>query len=194
MWFHLLSKYFEYPEYVIAPEFHSTTSIGKRSRFDLAVYNVQQQQVVFIYEGKKPDLTEGQVQELLGQAFGYIRENRPAFAMYGTGDRVSFFANVGSSHMWRLTDYSNLTKINEKLGSYYQVGDKRGPGNIDKFLRNTKKEVQVSNEQGTKANTRDAYLGLRLESTYKLMKKLSRTLRSTVYRSKMREEYARSRS
>lgn len=98
---------------------------------------------MFIYEGKKPDLTDGQVRELLDQMFKYIRGNKRAFAMYGTGDRVSFFGNMGSDHMWRLRDPYKLTDKDDDLVVFYEVGSTRSTSNISMFLHKIKQRVDA---------------------------------------------------
>ena len=144
IWFHLLSEYFPYPHYIIAPEYHSTVN-ERACRFDLAVVDVQKQEVVFIYEGKKANLTAGQTRELLNQTFKYIRGNKPALAMYGTGNKVAFFGNVGSQHMWRLTNSDDLTRMDDRtLEVFYTVGSDRDTENISKFLHRIKAKVDTT--------------------------------------------------
>ena len=130
--------------HIIARNFLAIKSAGKGCRFDLAVVDVTEEEVAFICEGKKPELGEEETRMLLVKTFVYIRRKKNAYAMYGTGDRVSSFVNIGSDHMWCLNDPNNLASRDESLHVFYIVGEKRSTANISLFLRKVKARVDTA--------------------------------------------------
>ena len=78
VWYHILSQYFSFPTFIIAPEHHINNGT---SRIDLVIIRVEDWSIVFVYEGKETyEVSKSKGTNDLDQLHRYlsgvIRENK----------------------------------------------------------------------------------------------------------------------
>ena len=99
VWNGILSSYFKYPYYIIAPEYWvpALDNVSGKGRTDLSVISVAKGRTVLHLEGKRDD-QNGAVEQLTKYLAAHDAKDKTMYGLAVSGNTVAFYRGAGTDY------------------------------------------------------------------------------------------------